>query len=48
MILPLSSIPALSLSGNLRNVMPTRLSKVSQPTFLLQRSSRSRLMPGTL
>ena len=40
--------PSLSLSGSLRNVVPARLSSVSQPAFFAQPSSFARSMPAVL
>jgi len=36
----------LSWSGSLRNVVPARFNKVSQPTLFTQRASRSRSIPA--
>ena len=42
------SIPALSPSGSLRNVVPARFSRTSQPTWPAQDCRRSRSMPTAL
>ena len=43
-----SVTPSLSLSGNFLNVVPARLSSVSQPAFFAQPSSLARSMPAVL